>query len=122
MQLQEKLDRQALEEDARIARIVSMCFNLVEEGKNISASVLMNGLLKDEEIAQVVCESMFLPVDSSMEHKERIVDDCVQRIKTERLRLRRVHLHQQINEAQNTGDENQLQRLIKEFDSLIKKR
>lgn len=107
-------------QDARISRIVSIMFDLIEEGKNISTSVLMNDLLKDEEIAQVVCESMFLPVDSTMEHKERVVDDCVQRIKAERLRLRKMHLHQQINEAQNTGDENQLQRLIKEYDSLIK--
>ena len=118
--------RQSLEpsdfQDARISRIVSIMFDLVEEGKNINPSVLMNDFFKDEEIAQVLCESMFLPVDSSMEHKERIVDDCVQRIKSERLKLRKMHLHQQINEAQTVGDENQLQRLIKEFDSLIKNR
>ncbi|MEK6727254.1 MAG: DNA primase [Candidatus Omnitrophota bacterium] len=118
--------RQSLEpsdfQDARISRIVSIMFDLVEEGKNIVPSVLMNDFFKDEEIAQVLCESMFLPVDSSMEHKERIVDDCVQRIKSERLKLRKMHLHQQINEAQTVGDENQLQRLIKEFDSLIKNR
>lgn len=109
-------------QDDRISRIVSIMFELVEQGKNIEPSVLMNDFFKDEDIAQVVCESMFLPLDSSMQHKERIVDDCVQRIKSERLKLRKVNLHEQIKQAQTTGDESKLQRLIEEFDSLIKKR
>lgn len=109
-------------QDDRISRIVSIMFELVEQGKNIEPSVLMNDFFKDEDIAQVVCESMFLPLDSSMQHKERIVDDCVQRIKSERLKLRKVNLHEQIKQAQTTGDESKLRRLIAEFDSLIKKR
>lgn len=109
-------------QDARISRIVSIMFELFEEGKNIEASVLMNDYFKDEDIAQVVCESMFLPLDTSMQHKERIADDCVERIKKERLKSRRIKLHDEIKEAQTVGDESKLQSLIEEFDSLIKKR
>ena len=76
--------------------------------------------LDDEDAAQVICESMFLPEDLSAEQKETVVVDCIRRMKGEKLKLRKKHLHEEIKTAQQTGDEERLNRLIEEFHCLIK--
>ena len=108
-------------QDERISRIVSIMFDIAAQGKNIEPHLLIN-YLGDEDIAQIVCESMFMPEDLSVQHKEKIIDDCVERLKSKKLRLKRQHLHDQIKIAQNSGDEERLSRLIEEFHYLIKKR
>jgi DNA primase len=106
-------------QDERASRIVSIMFDLIEQGKNIEPSNIMN-YLDDESVLQVICESTFLP-EVSNEHREKIIDDCIKRLKSERLRLKKQDLHDQIKMAQHLGDEEKLQRLIHEFDRLIKK-
>lgn len=108
-------------QDERASRIVSLLFELAEQGKNIAPNALINHF-SDADISQVVCESMFSPEDSSLEHKERMVDDCVRRLKSQRLRLKKQRLHDQIKAAQHLGDEEKLRRLMEEFHYLIKKR
>ena len=106
-------------QDERISRIVSIMFDLATQGKNIEPRLIIN-YLDDEDISQVVCESLFLPGDLSIQDKEKVIDDCVQRLKSKKLRLKRQHLHEQIKIAQNLGDEERLNRLIEEFHYLIK--
>jgi DNA primase len=108
-------------QDERISRIVSIMFDIAAQGKIIEPHLLIN-YLGDEDITQIVCESMFMPEDLSVQHKEKIIDDCVERLKSKKLRLKRQHLHDQIKIAQNSGDEERLNRLIEEFHYLIKKR
>lgn len=108
-------------QDERISRIVSVMFDLATQGKNIEPHLLIN-YLGDGDVSQIVCESMFMPEDLSAQDKERVVDDCIQRLKNKRLRLKRQHLHEQIKTAQNLGDEEGLHRLMEEFHYLIKKR
>lgn len=106
-------------QDERISRIVSIMFDLIEQGKNIEPNILMN-YLNEESIWQVLGESMFLP-EVSLQNKEKIIDDCIKRIKCEKLRLKRQHLHDQIKTAQKLGDEEKLHRLMQEFHYLTKK-
>lgn len=108
-------------QDERACRVVSILFDLMEQGKTVEPASLMNRL-SDEFCAQVVCESMFLPESLSHEQKETVMMDCVRRLKNERLKLKRQSLHNQIKAAQQTGDEERLGRLIEEFDCLIKQR
>ncbi len=107
-------------QDERIARIVSIMFELLEQGRDIAPSSLIN-YLEDEEELQVICESTFLPEISEQE-KERVVDDCIQRLKNERMRLKRQRLHEEIKVAQHLGDEEGLHRLMHEFHHLVKKK
>ncbi len=107
-------------QDERISRIVSIMFDVAGQGKNIEPRLLIN-YIGDEDITQIVCESMFMPEDPSVQHKEKIIDDCIQRLKSRKLRLKRQHLHDQIKTAQSLGDEERLNRLIEEFHYLIKK-
>jgi DNA primase len=108
-------------QDEKTSRIVSIMFDLVEQGKKVEPAALMN-YLEDEDASQLVCESMFLPEDLSVEHKERVINDCIKRLKNERLRLKKQNLCDQIKTAQQIGDEERLNRLMEEFHYLIKQK
>ncbi len=106
--------------DERICRIVSVMFDLVEEGREVRPQILMNHL--EDDISSLICRSEFLPEGLTLEHKERMADDCLKRIKEEGVKLKRERLHEEIKVAQHSGDEQKLNSLIEEFHSLIKKR
>lgn len=106
-------------QDSRTAKIVSLMHDLILQGKNIEPSVLMN-YFSEDDANQLVCETMFMPELLDQE-REKAITDCIARIKVERLKSRREHLHVQIKSAQSLGDESKLNRLIQEFHNLIKK-
>jgi len=106
-------------QDSRTVKIVSVMHDLVLQGKNIEPSVLMN-YFSEDDANQLVCETMFMP-DLADQEREKAINDCIARIKVERLKSRREHLHVQIKSAQSLGDEQKLNRLIQEFHNLIKK-
>ncbi|MFA6358560.1 MAG: DNA primase [Candidatus Omnitrophota bacterium] len=106
-------------QDSRTAKIVQVMQDLVSQGKNIQPSLLMNYFNQDEA-SQLVCETMFMPELNDQE-KEKAINDCIRRIKVNRLKSRREILHKQINNAQVCGDEQKLNSLIQEFHNLIKK-
>jgi len=105
--------------DLRTAKIVSLMHDLFTQGKNIEPSILMN-YFSEDDASQLVCESMFMP-ELLGEEREKAVNDCIMRIKVQRLKSQREHLHIQIKSAQSLGDEQKLNSLIKEFHNLIKK-
>ena len=106
-------------QDERTCRIVSIMFDLMEQGKNVEPRILMN-YLNEEDISQVICESVFLPEELSAQNKEKIVNDCIRRVKKEKLKIKKQRLHEQIKTAQHLGDEERLNRLVEEFHHLIK--
>jgi hypothetical protein len=63
---------------------------------------------------------MFMPALTE-QTREKAVNDCIARIKVQRLRSRREYLHIQIKSAQSLGDDGKLNSLIQEFHNLIKK-
>jgi len=106
-------------QDSRTSKIVSVMHDLVVQGKNIAPSILMN-YFSEDDANQLVCETMFMP-DLLDQEREKAINDCIARIKVERLKSRREYLHIQIKSAQALGDEPKLNRLIQEFHNLIKK-
>jgi len=107
-------------QDERVSKIVSIMFDLCAQGKSIEPRNLMNDF-GENDISQIICESTFLPEVPSQD-KEKIVDGCIQRLKGERLKLQKQKLHDEIKQAQHSGDEEGLQRLTREFQHLINKR
>jgi len=107
-------------QDERVSKIVSIMFDLCAQGKSIEPRNLMNDL-GENDVSQIICESTFLPEVSSQD-KEKVIDDCIQRLKNERLKFKKQKLHDEIKQAQHLGDEESLQRLTREFQYLIKKR
>ncbi|MDD5431817.1 MAG: DNA primase [Candidatus Omnitrophica bacterium] len=106
-------------QDQRVSKIVSTMFELFEKGKNIETSSLMQHF-NDVDIDQILCESLFLP-ELSMDSKEKVADDCVKRLKEEKVKLKKKNLHNEIARAQKLGDEQRLSELTEEFHNLIKK-
>jgi len=115
-QIRERLEPADFQ-DERTARIVSLMFDLIEQGKNIEPNKLIN-YLDDESISQIICESTLLPQIPS-QNRENVVNDCIMRLKNERVRTKKLHLHEQIKTAEGLGDEENLHRLMQEFHCLI---
>ncbi len=106
--------------DERISGIVSAMFELIDQGKEIEPNKLMNYIEGDEAL-QIIRESTFMP-EVSEENKEKIIDDCIKRLKSERLKFKKEQLHDEIKAAQIIGDDEKLGRLMQQFHDLIKKR
>jgi DNA primase len=105
-------------QDGRASRIVSALFNLLDEGKDVEPNLLIASL--GDEVSEVICGSVFLPEITGRE-KEKVIDDCIHRLKNNRLKMRKQHIHEEIKMAQSLGDEEKLHRLMQEFHYLIKK-
>ena len=109
-------------QDERASKIVSILFDLASQGKNMEPNFLME-YFQDNDISELVCESVFADERSeSKQHKEKVVSDCISRLKAEKLRLKKNYLHEQIKLAQSLGDEDKLQKLMEEFQFLAKKK
>ncbi|MFH1441284.1 MAG: DNA primase [Candidatus Omnitrophota bacterium] len=100
-------------------RIVSAVFDLFDQGKNIDRGILLK-YLGDETVSQIICEPVVLTVNPEYS-KERIIDDCIKRLKDEKIKLRKQDLHDEIKLAQRTGDNQRLNSLMHEFNLLMKK-
>jgi len=105
-------------QDERTSRIVSKIFDCIDQGKTVETSALIN-YLGDDSLSQMICQSTFLP-EVSMQHKEKVIDDCIRRLKLNRLKLRKVSLQREIKKAQDMGDEGKLNSLMHEFQFLVK--
>ncbi|MBU1125616.1 MAG: DNA primase [Candidatus Omnitrophica bacterium] len=106
-------------QDAQIGRIVSVIFDLAEQDKPIAANCLVNSV-EGEGISKIIGESVFSPDEVSIEDRDRILDDCIQRIRNQGTRLKRQSLHEQIKAAQHLGDDERLQSLMREFHHLVR--
>jgi DNA primase len=114
--------RQALSpqdfQDEKVSKIVSTIFRLMDEGKTVESRTLLNHF--DDDLAlRFICQTAFQP-ETSVQEKEKIVDDCIRRMKQCGLQRRRHQLHERIKDAQRSGDEVVLQSLMREFQELLK--
>ena len=51
---------------------------------------------------------------------EKVYQDCVKRIKNDKIRLKRKELVEKIRESERKGDQHALEQLKEEFNTLIK--
>ncbi|MFH0738292.1 MAG: DNA primase [Candidatus Omnitrophota bacterium] len=102
------------------SKIVSLMFDLASQGKSIKPSHLIN-YFGEEDISRLISESTLMPEISS-ENRERIIDDCIIRLKSDRLKVRKQHLQEEITTAQRLGNDEKLHLLIEEFNNLTKMR
>jgi DNA primase len=106
-------------QDERASRIVSVMFDLTQQGITVEPRTLINHF-GEEEISEVVCETI-LSEDTTLEKREKLMQDCIRRMKNDKLKVCQQNLHDQIKEAQHLGDEERLRQLMHEFHNLIKK-
>lgn len=105
-------------QDKRISGIISLMFNLIDQGKSIEPRALINHL-EGEDVLQFVCESS-LTTDMAGQDRERAINDCIKRLKKERIKSRRQYLQDEIKNAQYSGNEERLKSLMQEFCNLAK--
>ena len=105
--------------DARVSRMMSIMFDLLEQGRDIKPNNLLNQL-DDDNMFTLICESTFLP-DITSEDREKIISECIERMKKKREDSRKVELHNRIKDAQHSGDNEKVKLLMQEFYQLIKK-
>lgn len=106
--------------DTQAARIVQAMFELSAQGKILETSSLLEHL-GDAHTRKILCESALMP-EVDYTEKEKIVDDCILRLKSNKVTLKRKNLHEQIRQAQSLGDKEKLDKLMDEFHHLTKER
>lgn len=106
--------------DEKLRKIVAFVFDFFYQGKSCKPHVLMSCLDDDEAIA-IIAELAALDIHDTAD-REKLIADCVQRLKRDKVLCQCRELHRRIEEAQQTGAQENLGALIQEYDHLIKKR
>ena len=106
--------------EEKLRKIVEFIFNFFSEGKEVKPNILMN-YLGDEEAINIISELATMEIHDCP-NKEKLIEDCVKRLKRDKILYRCQELHRQIQSAQNSGDNNHLNNLICEYNTLIKQR
>jgi len=106
-------------QDSRIRNVMALIFDLISQGQEINPSRLIN-LSKDGTIAELIA-GLIVPEEAQNIDTEKVFHDCVKRIKQDRLKLRSQQLSNQIRMAESVGDRQMVNKLIEEYNLLIKK-
>jgi len=114
------LDRAVVHRMTRVFHKLHPVLRRDSPGKEVR--VVRGVTCEGEDLSGILCKSLFFPQEASEAHKDRVVEDCIQRIKSEKVKLERERLHEQIKIAQSLGDDERLKQLTQEFHALIKKR
>lgn len=103
-----------------LRKIVEFIFNFFSEGKSYKPNILMN-YLGDEKAIQLISELAALEIHNCPD-KEKLIEDCVKRLKRDKINHLCENLQRQIQTAQKDGNEETLTQLIAQYSSLLKQR
>ncbi len=106
--------------EEKLRKIVAFVFDFFCQGKSCKPNILMSCLDDDEAIA-IIAELAALDIHDTAD-REKLIAECVHRLKRDKILYQCRELHRRIEEAQRTGADKNLGALIKEYDHLIKKR
>jgi DNA primase len=104
--------------DPFIRKIICSMIDLNSKGKKIEVNRLMS-YFDDETTSQTLTQICFSEECKRID-KQKAFNDCVNRIKQEGLKSKRLELRSQIKAAESQGDKERLKELIKEYNYLIK--
>ena len=90
---------------------------MISQGKAVEAPRLI-GYLDDRDSASLVSELLTTDDGFPQKDTQEILNDCIVRIKKQRLNSKCQILQRQIKVAQQQGDQEQLDRLVAEFRDL----
>ena len=115
-------------ENPELKEIIAIIFKLIAENKPLGPSQIIN-YLKEDKFARLISELSAGPIipgydDSSGDgllDKERLVTDCIKKIKTKNLRRTRLSLQRKIKIAEGKRNVKEQMRLLNEFQNLMEK-
>lgn len=109
-------------QDGRLQKILELVFNLDETHAQLKPNQIIN-YLEDERSISLISE---LTNEETLvfksEDRNNILLDCIKRIKTNSINNQCQNLQLKIKDAQSSGDSECVNRLMNEFNLLIKKR
>ncbi|MDP8212518.1 MAG: DNA primase [Candidatus Zapsychrus exili] len=106
-------------QDVRIRNVISEIYDLYSKGKKISFASLINKY--DDQNTQEMISALMNQDEMMIGDKEKMYRDCVNRIKSDKVKLKRQDLLEKIREAESAGNTSRLDELTREFNTLIKK-
>lgn len=101
-----------------IRDLVKAIFDIAGQGEEIDPSRLISHLNNSPEAAALISEAASL--SEMMTDKEKVLADCIARIKKDNLKDQLDELRSAMKVAQDSDDDDRLSALIREYDSLIK--
>ena len=106
--------------EEKLRKIVQFIFDFFSQGRDCKPNILIN-YLDHEEAINIISELAALDIHDCPD-KEKLISDCVKRLKRDKLAHRCKQLHKEIQTAQSNGNGEILNKLILEYDTLIKQR
>jgi DNA primase len=101
-----------------IRDIVKAIFDMHDQNLEINPAKMISHFNNSSDAAVIISEAVNL--SEMMLDKERVLADCIARIKKDNLNYQLTELRSAIKTAHDSNDETRLNDLIKEYDSLIK--
>lgn len=107
-------------QDKNMSEIITKMFDLFCSGKKFDANSLINHFT-DSHLSKIISE-ISTGEWPAVSGTERIIDECVRRIKESKRKLKQQELCGQLKLAQDSGNELKLKCLLTEFQSLSRER
>lgn len=106
--------------EQKLRKIVGFIFDFFAKGEACKPNILMN-YLDDDEAISIISELATLEIHDCSD-KEKLIVDCVRRLKRDKILNRCHELHREIELAQASGNSESLNQLVVEYNDLIKQR
>ncbi len=105
-------------QNSNVRDVVKKIFDLFAQGQKISPASLVN-CFDDEKVSRLI-SAIVSSSESVLGNKHKVHEDCIKRLRQERVRSQRQKLQQEMQDAKNIGDQEKLDHLVREFNQLIK--
>lgn len=104
--------------DSLVRDVIKAIYDLSGEEKNITAVRLMNHFDNNEDAADLISEVVNL--SETLKDKEKILSDCIAKIKKDVVKDRLSRLQDEIRAAHDSNDESLVTKLVGEYSELLK--
>jgi len=104
--------------DSLVRDVIKAIYDLSGEEKNITAVRLMNHFDNNEDAADLISEVVNL--SETLKDKEKILSDCIAKIKKDGIKDRLSMLQDEIKAAHDSNNESLVTKLVGEYSELLK--
>lgn len=104
--------------DSSVRDVVKAVYDLSKEEKNITAVRLMNHFDNNEDAADLISESVH--ISETLDNKDKILLDCIAKIKRDNVKDRLSRLQDAIKAAHASKDDGLVTKLVSEYTELLK--
>lgn len=104
--------------DSLVRDVVKAIYDLSRQEKNITAVRLMNHFDNNEDAADIISEAVH--ISETLDNKEKVLLDCIAKIKRDNVKDRLARLQDAIKAAHASKDDSLVTKLVSEYTELLK--